>query len=72
LGLGGMRKYGRGLRRMLCVLVLFGAGAAAMFSLSGCGGVNGFFAQAPQNYTITITATAGGLSHSGNVTLNVQ
>lgn len=73
LGLGGMRKYGRGLRRMLCVLVLLGAGAAAALSLGGCGGgTGGFFGQSPQNYTITITVTAGGLNHSGNVTLNVQ
>ena len=72
LGLGGLRKYGRGLRRMLCVLVLLGAGGAATLSLGGCGGTGGFFAQTPQNYTITITVTAGGLNHSGNVTLNVQ
>jgi hypothetical protein len=41
--------------------------------LSGCGGgINGYFAQTPQSHTITLTATAGGLNHSGNVTLNVQ
>lgn len=34
-------------------------GAWATLTLSGCGATNGFFTQAQQNYTITITATAG-------------
>jgi ABC-type glycerol-3-phosphate transport system substrate-binding protein len=41
---------------MLCIAILALAGGAATL-LSGCGG--GFFAQQPQNYTITVTATAG-------------
>ena len=71
-GMGSLRKHGRALRRMLCVMALLAGGAAASM-LSGCGGgINGFFGQSPHNYTITITATAGGLTHTETVTLNVQ
>jgi hypothetical protein len=41
-------------------------------SLSGCGGQKGFNSLATENYTITVTAASGQLSHSFNVTLNVQ
>lgn len=71
LGIGTLRRRGRAVRNLLCIAVLLVSSAAAML-LSGCGGTTGYFAQAPQNYTITLTATAGGLTHSGNVTLNVQ
>jgi CSLREA domain-containing protein len=71
-GLGGLRRRGRALKRFLCIVALLTGGAAATLSLSGCGSGNGFFDQAPQNYTITITATAGSLQHSANVMLNVQ
>jgi predicted outer membrane repeat protein len=70
-GVGTLRKRTKALRNLLCIAVLLVGGAAAAV-LSGCGGFNGFFAQAPQTYTITLTATAGGLNHSGKVTLNVQ
>jgi CSLREA domain-containing protein len=69
-GMGGMRRYGRNVRRMLSVAILLTAGAAAAM-LSGCGG-NGFFTQSPKNYSVTITATSGALTHSATVTLNVQ
>ena len=72
LGLGGLRKRGRALKRLLCVIALVAAGAAATLSLSGCGSTTGFFSQAPENYTVTITATAGSLQHTATVTLNVQ
>jgi len=71
-GAGSMRRRGKALRRMLCVIALLAGGAASVM-LSGCGGgINGFFAQSPHNYTITITATAGGLTQIETVTLNVQ
>jgi hypothetical protein len=69
-GMGGMRRYGRNVRRMLAVVILLTAGAAAMV-LTGCGG-NGFFTQSPKSYSVTITATSGTLVHSAAVTLNVQ
>jgi Bacterial Ig-like domain (group 3) len=70
-GAGSLRKRSRALRGLLCVLLLVGAGAAATM-LSGCGSNGGFFAQAPQNYTVIITATSGNLQHSTNITLNQQ
>jgi hypothetical protein len=70
-GIGGLRKRGRNLRRTLGVMVLLLGGAATLV-ISGCGGNNGYFAQAPQNYTVTITATAGNLVHTTTVTLNLQ
>lgn len=69
-GMGGMRRYGRNVRRMLAVVILLTAGAAAMV-LTGCAG-NGFFTQSPKSYSVTITATSGTLVHSAAVTLNVQ
>jgi hypothetical protein len=71
-GLGGLRRRGHALKRFLCIVALLTGGAAATFSLSGCGSSNGFFNQAPQNYNITITATAASLQHSATVMLNVQ
>jgi hypothetical protein len=53
------------------VLVLL-AGCVATVGLTGCVSGNGFFGHAPQNYTITITATSGTIQHSVNATLNVQ
>jgi hypothetical protein len=71
-GVGTLRKRTKALRNLLCIVVLLAGGAVAAM-LSGCGGgINGYFAQGPQTYTITLTATAGGLNHSGNVTLTVQ
>lgn len=69
-GLGAMRRQGRAVRRRLLTVVLLLAGGAAATLVSGCGG--GFFAQAPQNYNVTINATAANLQHSVTVTLNVQ
>ena len=70
-GAGALRKRGRALRRLLCIAALLLGGAAATSILSGCAG-NGFFAQAPQNYSVTITATSGNLQHSATFTVNVQ
>jgi len=68
-GIGAIRRRGRALRRLLCIMAFVAAGVATTV-VSGCG--SGFFAQAPQNYTVTITATAGGLQHTTTVTLNVE
>jgi len=70
-GVGTMRKRGRVLRRMVAVALLLAGGAAATL-LSGCGAKNGFFAQQPQNYTITITATSTTIQQSVTVNLNVE
>jgi len=63
------RKLGRGAGLALALLISI-VGIAAM---TGCGGKpSGYFGQAPQSYTITVTATSGNLTHSTTVTLNVQ
>jgi hypothetical protein len=49
-----------------------GAGLAATVGLTGCGSGNGFFGQQQGTYTVTVTATAGPVSHSTNVMLTVQ
>jgi hypothetical protein len=72
LGLGGLWKRGKEFRRLLCILALLTAGTAAMFTISGCGSNNGFFAHAQKNYPLTVTATSGGTQHSADVILNVQ
>jgi predicted outer membrane repeat protein len=69
---GKMRRSGKRLGRLCCLLLLLLASAGAVAGLSGCGGDNGFFTQAPQSYTLTITASSGGLQRSTNVTLNLQ
>ncbi|MFP5206497.1 MAG: Ig-like domain repeat protein, partial [Acidobacteriota bacterium] len=69
-GLAGMRRRGKAVRRLLCVLVLLAGGAATLI-LNGCGGT-GFFTQAPKDYTVTLTAVSGPVQHSSNFTLNVQ
>jgi hypothetical protein len=71
-GAGALAKRRRAMRNLLYVGILCVGSAAAIFSLSGCGGHNGYFDQAPQNYSVTITATAGSLQHTATVTLNVQ
>lgn len=67
-GVGALRNRRHLLRRILCITILV-AGLATTL-LTGCGG-NGSF-QTPQNYSITVTATAGQVQHSTTITLNVQ
>jgi predicted outer membrane repeat protein len=69
-GMGSLRRNSRALSRMLCVAVLLLGGVATTL-VSGCG-ANGYFSQALHTYTITITITAGGVTHTETVTLIVQ
>ena len=66
-----MRSQARRFSRMICLLLVFGI-VSATAAITGCGSTNGFFAKAPQTYNLTITATAGGLTHSATVTLKVE
>ncbi|WP_420236363.1 beta strand repeat-containing protein [Telmatobacter bradus] len=66
LGAKKMRRQGR---YWLCFVILLG-GIAASAALTGCGG--SYFAHSAKDYTVTVTATGGGLQHSFTVTLNVQ
>ena len=70
-GAGSMRRQGRRLSRLLCVLLAVGALGAAI-GLSGCSSPSGFFAQQAKGYNMTVTATAGSLQHTTTVTLNIE
>ena len=41
-------------------------------TLTGCGAGNGFLAQAPQSYALTITATSSAVQHATTVLLNEE
>jgi large repetitive protein len=62
-----MRRRGRKLGPLLCLLLLAGMATAL---LSGCGST--FSAQSVKSYPLTITATSGALQHTTSVTLNEQ
>ncbi len=61
-------KRGRTLGLLLLVL-----GMTSLVGLTGCGAANtGFFGHQQQNYTLTVTATSGALSHTTTLNLTVQ
>ena len=70
------RRWRKTARRLhlLFLAAIAGIGLlGAAMGMTGCGGsATGFFGQTPQNYTITVTATSGSLSHSTTVTLTVE
>ena len=61
------RKAGKRMNRWLG-LMLIAAGMTAAISATGCGGSSG----PPQTYNVTVTVTAGALSHSTPLTLTVK
>ena len=67
-----LRRAGKRIARMASLLLILIAGAAAIAGLSGCNSGNGFFAQAPQSYDLTITVTTGVLAHSTKISLKVE
>jgi hypothetical protein len=69
---GKLRRCGKRMGRTIFWLWLLAAGAAAVTGLNGCASGNGFFGQPPKTYTVTVTVTAGTLSHSTNLTLTVE
>lgn len=69
---GRLRRAGRLLGRTLSAVLLLVTGIAAVAGISGCGSSNGFFAQQQQTYSVTITGTAGALTHSATVSLTVE
>jgi len=69
---GRMRRAGKRLGRAAFVLLLLIAGMAAMAGLSGCGSPSIFFTQQLETYPVTVTVSAGSLSHSMPITLVVE
>jgi hypothetical protein len=66
-GAGRIRRNGRNIGRLLCLLLLSGLATTAM--LTGCGSSS---TPTPQNYPLSVTATSGALQQTSTVTLNVQ
>jgi len=74
LPLLGLRRSRRAMARTMLLLVLAVTSAIAIAGMSGCGGSgsqSGTTHQ-PQTYTLKVTATAGALSHTTNLTLTVE
>jgi hypothetical protein len=70
---GRMRRTGKKLGRAISILLLVVAAITATAGLSGCGASgSGFFAQAPNTYTLTVTGTSGTLSRTTSLTLTVE
>jgi hypothetical protein len=69
---GRMRRAGRKLGRGVSLALLLTIGIGATVGLTGCGYSTGFFGQAQQTYTVTVTGTSGALAHSTTVTLTVE
>lgn len=59
-------------RRWRMLFLMMACALVAFAGITGCGSNSGFFAHQSQNYTITVTGTAGALSHSTTVQLNVK
>jgi len=65
-----MRRRSRSLPRLAAMAVWATISLGAVMGVTGCGG--GFFGQAPQTYTLTITGASGTTTHSTTTTLQVQ
>ena len=69
----GVRRAGRKLGRAMSLLLLVVVGLAATIGMSGCGASgSGFFAQAPNTYTLSVIGTSGTVSRFTNITLTVE
>jgi Bacterial Ig-like domain (group 3) len=72
---GRLRRAGKQLGRIMCVLLLLTVGMAAAAGISACSGggcASGSFAQPQQTYAVAVTGASGALSHTATVTLTVE
>jgi hypothetical protein len=69
---GMLRRASRRLNRMVCLLMLGVAGLSLAAVLTACGGSSSSQSQPPQDYTLTVTGSAGSLSNTFTVTLIVE
>lgn len=69
--IGCSRRTRKRLGNLSFLAILLG-GVLSSMVITGCGSNNGFFRQAPRDYTLTITATSGSVQHVATITLNIQ
>jgi hypothetical protein len=67
-----LRCAGKRIASVFAGLLVLACSLSILTGLSGCGVHNGFYGQAPQSYTVTVALTAGTVSHSTDLTLNVH
>jgi CSLREA domain-containing protein len=70
-----MRRHGRRLSRMICLLLLALGGVVATTALSGCGSNGGSSGQKTGQgtlYTVTVSGTTGADTHTATVTLTLE
>ena len=72
VGAGGLRRSSQSLRKTLLLTVFLVLSGAGLLGISGCGSGNGFLAQQPKDYIVSVTATSGTTVHTSTVTLNLQ
>ncbi|HXW16357.1 MAG TPA: FG-GAP-like repeat-containing protein [Terriglobia bacterium] len=69
---GKMRRSAGRAGRFAGLLLLMLAATGAALGLAGCAGSSGYFGQQQRNYTVTVTATSGALSHTTTVNFIVE
>jgi hypothetical protein len=72
VGARRLRRFNKRMQRLMTIAAFLFVGGAGLTAMTGCGSGNGFLGQAPQNYSITVTATADTVQHASTVTLNVE
>ena len=72
VGAGRLRRSSQRLGKTLLVAAFLVLSGTVLLGLGGCGSGNGFLAQQPKDYLVTVTATSGTMVHTSTVTLNLQ